>query len=167
MLEECIWRLLTISDVSAFSDSSTDGLWRSEADVYVFNGDELPENAFVEFGNRLVAESIWHNSHMRWRRIHATLTHVSAWTWFGKTGRTFSPSRRRSFIRCWRCPCQSTTRSILATARRIYRQMRIQTNFWYAVIENQTKPFSFRCSSHATIWIWFEDSLILKLRGKH
>lgn len=44
-LEEEVCVVLTISDVSAFNDSSTDGLCRSDADVYVFNGDELPENA--------------------------------------------------------------------------------------------------------------------------
>lgn len=37
--------LLTISDVSEFSASSTVGLWRSDADV--FSGDELPEKANI------------------------------------------------------------------------------------------------------------------------
>ena len=75
MLQELNWGLLTISDVSAFSDSSTDGLWRSDADVYVFNGDELPENAdrmnsvnrfsrwidTTRFAIELIANDFWMN----------------------------------------------------------------------------------------------------------
>lgn len=58
----CVWLshrirvLLTISDVSEFSASSTVGLWRSDADV--FSGDELPENAAREtrHGQRIRTE---------------------------------------------------------------------------------------------------------------
>lgn len=38
--------LLTISEVSELSASSTVGLWRSDADV--FNGEEFPENAIIQ-----------------------------------------------------------------------------------------------------------------------
>lgn len=37
-------KLLTISDVNEFNASSTVGLCRSEDDI--FNGDDVPENAF-------------------------------------------------------------------------------------------------------------------------
>lgn len=114
VLEGLIWRLLTISDVSAFSDSSTDGLWRPDADVYVFNGDELPENAFDECGNRLVVESVWHDTQSnRLLNRRASLTHIATGTGLGEAGRSFGPCRCGTFIWSWGCPCQSSTWPIL------------------------------------------------------